>query len=125
MNQKLKRIRQIFVALIFIAAAEAFSSCDKYSYPLPAVDPNQTWHLSTDIQPIFNGICIECHSGTRPPDLRAGKSWTSLTKGGFVNLPGDKSRLYVRITTGDHIPRTTDAEKQKILFWINQGALNN
>ena len=45
MNQKLKRIRQIFVALILIAAVEGFSSCEKYSYPPAAVDPNQVWYF--------------------------------------------------------------------------------
>ena len=55
MNQKLKKIRQIFVALILIAAVAGFSSCDKYSYPPPVVDPrNSTWSFQTDIQPIFN-----------------------------------------------------------------------
>jgi hypothetical protein len=126
MNQKLKRIRQIFVALILIAAVESFSSCEKYSYTARPVDPNTTWHLSSDIQPIFNGICVNCHNGSLKPDLRQGKSWDALTKGGYVKLPGETSFLYVQITTqADHIPRTTSTEKQKILYWINQGALNN
>jgi hypothetical protein len=126
MNRKLKRIRQIFVALILIAAVEVFSSCEKYSYTEPPVDPNATWHLSTDIQPIFNSNCVTCHGGIQSPDLRSGKSFLSLTKGGFVKQPGVKSILYIQITTNsDHIPRTTSAEKLKIFYWINQGALNN
>ncbi len=126
MNQKLKRIRQIFVAFILIAGIYGFSSCEKISYPERPVDPNATWHLSSDIQPIFNSKCIECHGGVQAPDLRSGKSYTSLTKAGFVNQPGTTSILYIQITTNtDHIPRTTSAEKLEILYWINQGALNN
>ena len=126
MNQKMKRIRQIFVALVLIAAVEGFSSCEKYSFSQPAVDPNATWHLQADIQPIFNSNCITCHGGIQSPDLRSGKSYLALTKGGFVKSPGESSILYHQITTNtDHIPRTTSAEKLKILYWISQGALNN
>jgi hypothetical protein len=126
MNKKLKKIRQMLIALALIAAVEGFSSCEKYSIPPAVVDANQTWYLSTDIQPIFNGNCISCHGSNKVPDLREGKSWESLTKGGFVNLPGDESRLYKHMTTNSqHIPRSTDEEKLKVLNWINQGALNN
>jgi hypothetical protein len=126
MNQKLKRIRQIFVALVLIAAVEGFSSCEKYSYTERPVDPNTTWHFQTDIQPILSSNCITCHGGVQAPDLRTGKSYLALTKGGFVKQPGESSILYIQITTNkDHIPRTTSAEKSKILYWINQGALNN
>jgi hypothetical protein len=126
MNQKFKCFRQILVALVLFAAIEGFSSCTKYSYTDRPVDPNTAWHYSTDIQPIFNGICINCHNGVQSPDLRSGKSYLALTKGGFVKLPGETSILYIQLTTdGDHIPRATSAEKLKILYWINQGALNN
>lgn len=126
MTQKLKRIRKIFVALILIAAVEGFSSCDKYSYPPAAVNPNQVWSFKTDIQPIFSNNCITCHKDTRPPDLRDGKSYSALTKGGYVNLPGETSRLYLHMSTNSaHIPRSTEAEKLEVLYWINQGAHNN
>jgi hypothetical protein len=126
MTQKLNRIRKILIALGVIAAIGVFSSCEKYQYTERPVDPNTTWHLSTDIQPIFNANCITCHGGVQSPDLRAGKSWSTLTKGGFVKTPGESSILYVQITTASaHIPRTTSSEKLKILYWINQGALNN
>jgi hypothetical protein len=127
MNKKLKRIRQILVALVLIAAVEGFSSCEKYSFSPPAVDPNQIWHFQTDIQPIFNANCVTCHNGVKQfPDLRDGKSYLALTKGKFVTLPGETSRLYHQMSTNsEHIPRSTDLEKLKVLSWINQGALNN
>jgi hypothetical protein len=125
MNQNLKRIRQILYAVILIAAVEGFSSCEKYSYTPPAVNPNETWSLKDDVQPIFNNNCISCHGGTKAPDLRDGKSHSALTKGGYVNLPGETSRLYTKMTGSDHSPKSTDSEKQIVLYWINQGALNN
>lgn len=125
MNQKFNRTRQLLVAFVLIAAIKVFSSCESYTFTPPALDPNQTWYLSTDIQPIFNSNCVSCHGGTKSPDLREGKSHAALTKGGYVNLPGETSRLYLKMTDSDHIPRSTDAEKQRVLFWINQGAKNN
>lgn len=111
-------------ALILIAAVEGFSSCEKYSYTPPAVDPDTTWHFQTDIQPIFNANCVTCHGGTKSPDLRDGKSYLSLTNDAFVNTPGETSKLYTKLT-GSHLSRATDTERSKILGWINQGALNN
>jgi len=126
MSQKMKWIKRVYVALVLIAAVEGFSSCEKYSYPEPKVNPNTTWHFQTDIQPIFNSNCIPCHNGTQFPDLRTGKSYLALTKAGLIKSPGVTSGLYVQITTQtEHIPRTTSIEKGKILNWINQGALNN
>jgi len=126
MNQKLKRIRQIFAALVLLAAVEGFSSCEKNSYAPPSVDPNQTWLFQTDIQPIFSANCITCHNGKLAPDLRSGTSYNSLTKGGFVALPGETSILYHQMSTNaEHIPRSSATDKLKVLYWINQGALNN
>ena len=127
MNQKLKGTRQILVALVLIATVAGFSSCEKYSFTEPNVDANTTWHFQADVQPIFNSNCVTCHNGVKQfPDLRDGKSYLALTKGGFVTLPGETSKLYHQMTTNsDHIPRSTDTEKQKVLNWINQGALNN
>jgi hypothetical protein len=127
MNRKLKRIRQIFVGLVLITAVEGFSSCVKYSYAPAAVDPNQTFYFETDIQPIFNSNCVECHNGkTQFPDLRDGKSYGSLSSGGYITPPGLTSKLYHQITTNSaHIPRTSSDQKLKILYWIDQGAKNN
>jgi hypothetical protein len=125
MNQKFTRIRQILFALVLIAAVGGFSSCEKVSYLPPAFDPNTIWHFQTDIQPIFNSNCISCHGPSRSPDLREGKAYLALTKGGYVKLPGSSSRLYLQMTSTSHASRSTDTEKLKVLYWINQGALNN
>jgi hypothetical protein len=125
MNQKLNRIRQILVALVMIAAVEGFSSCVKYSFLPPKVDPDVTVYFQAEIQPIFSANCVSCHGGTQYPNLSDGKSYNSLTTGGFVNAPGETSGLYVQMTSSSHTSRSTETEKQKVLNWINQGALNN
>jgi hypothetical protein len=125
MNQKLTKIRQIFVALIFIAAVAGLSSCEKYSFLTPKVDPTVIVSFQTEIQPIFNEKCVTCHGGTQFPNLSDGKSFSSLTKAGFITAPGETSGLYLQMNKSSHISRSSDTEKQKVLNWINQGALNN
>jgi hypothetical protein len=125
MNQEINMIRQVLVGLILIVVIEGFSSCEKYSYTAPAVDPNTIWHFQTDIQPIFTANCVTCHGGLQSPNLSDGKSYLALTKGGYVNAPAASSKLYMQMTSSGHTPRSTDAEKLKVLYWITQGALNN
>jgi hypothetical protein len=125
MKQKLKMIRQILNALVVLFVIGAISSCEKNSYIIPIISTTDTLHFSVDIQPIFTANCVSCHSATRAPDLRAGKSFQALTTGGFVNLPGETCELYTVMIGSDHAARSSDADKQKVLIWVNQGALNN
>lgn len=119
-------VRRVLVLFSFIATVGIFSSCEKYTYNPPAVDPNEEWNLSTDIQPIFNANCISCHGGRVTPDLRTGQSFNSLTRGNYVDEPAASSRLYLQITTdSDHEKLITEADKLRILYWIQQGAENN
>jgi hypothetical protein len=125
MNQKLRRIRQMVITLGLLAAIEGFSSCEKYTFTPPAVDPNAVWHFQTDIQPIFDANCVSCHGTALAPDLRSGKAYLALKQGGYVNPPAATSRLYSQMTSSSHASRSTDAQKLKVLYWITQGALNN
>jgi hypothetical protein len=125
MNQKFNMKRQILVAMVLLAIIAGISSCEKYSFMPPVINPIDTIHFETDIQPIFNANCITCHNTLRSPDLREGKSYDALTKGGYVDQPGLTSILYTQMNKSDHTARSTDADKQKVLIWINQGALDN
>lgn len=124
---KIKRnVRRVLVLFSIIATTGLFPACEKYTYQPPAVDPNEEWNLSTDIQPIFNSNCITCHGGRVAPDLRAGQSFNSLTRGNYVSEPAETSRLYMQITTDtDHQKYLTEADRLRILYWIQQGAENN
>jgi hypothetical protein len=125
MKLKAKLLWSSFPAFVIFVAVVLLSSCEKYSYVNEVINPVDTVRFQTQIQPIFNGICINCHKGSRNPDLRDGNSYTSLTSGGYVNLPAENSRLYRQITSGSHDSYTLPAEKQLILIWIQQGALKN
>jgi len=118
-------IRRAITIIIAITAMVMISSCEKYTFRPPEVDPDYAWSLKDDIQPVFNSSCISCHGGSIAPDLRAGNSYNALTKGSYVTLPAEESRLYKTIISPGHTPRTTEAEKLKILYWITQGAKNN
>lgn len=125
MNHYSERIKQILVAFVLMVAVAGLSSCEKNSYPVPSVDPTTKLFFQTDIQPIFTSNCITCHGGTKSPDLREGKSFLALTKGGYVSNPGESSKLYLKMTGDSHSPKSTSSDKLKVLYWITQGALNN
>jgi hypothetical protein len=125
MNHKVNKISQILGAVVLIAGIFGISSCEKYTFTPPKVSTTDTVHFNAEIQPIFNANCITCHGATKAPDLREGKSYSALTKGGYVLLPGETSKLYTKMTSADHYPRSSDTDKQKVLIWINQGAKNN
>lgn len=118
--------RQGLIIFAIIAATAVLSSCEKYQYNPPAVDPDNPWSLSIDIQPIFNANCTSCHGGAVQPDLREGNSFDALTRRGYVTTPAESSRLYkILVDDPSHSSRVTEAEKLKILYWIEQGAKNN
>lgn len=125
MNQKESKIRQIIAAVILVLAIAGLTSCEKYNFNPPAVDPNTTWKLSADIQPIFNSNCVSCHGDALKPDVREGKSFNALTKGVYVSSPAESSKLYSTLTGSSHLSRATDEQRLKILYWITQGAQNN
>lgn len=113
------------VIVLIVSATAIFSSCEKYKFSPPEVDPNTTWSLSQDIQPIFTSKCASCHGGAQQPDLREGRSRESLTRRGYVETPAESSRLYTKLQSGSHESYATEVEKLKILYWIQQGAQNN
>lgn len=125
MKHKHMTIKSVFTALFLVVSAAGFFACEKAQYTPPAVDPTATWHLQADIQPIFTANCIACHGGSLSPDLREGKSYLALTKGGFVTTPAEQSKLYLKMTSGSHLSRSTVTEQLKVLYWITQGAKNN
>jgi hypothetical protein len=125
MKMKIKLSWNVVAALIIPAGMAFFSSCEKYAFEPETIDPGEPVLFQTQIQPVFTKNCILCHKGSRNPDLRDGFSYASLTGGNYVSTPAEDSKLYKKIVSGSHTSFTLDAEKQLILVWIGQGALNN
>ena len=125
MNQKIVKVRMNQVVLILIIFFTGLTSCEKYQFGPPVLEPDIEVLFQTEIQPIFTANCISCHGGIVPPDLRDGKAYESLTTNGLVNLPAETSKLYLKLMSSGHLPRTNDLQKQQILTWITQGAKDN
>ena len=120
---KKKSIRGI-IATVAITGMALVSSCEKYSFKVETIDPGTLLHFQTDIQPIFTDNCILCHNASRNPDLRTGKSYSSLSTGGFITPANETCRLYTQVNSG-HQSSLSGTDRQKILLWIKQGAKNN
>ncbi|HER10124.1 MAG TPA: hypothetical protein ENO20_14565 [Bacteroides sp.] len=98
------------------------SGCEKYIIEKPDIPTGI--EFSTDIQPIFDNRCLNCHSGMIDPDLSPGESYDALIDGGYVDTDDpESSELYTKLTTGHG--KTTIEEQLLILQWITEGALNN
>ena len=106
-----------------LAAILVISACEKVVYPPPEI-PDQVSY-SADIQPIWDNKCVNCHAGSRPPDLRPENSYASLINGGYVDTDNPEESELMKTLYGTHDSRATEAEKQLILVWIEEGAKNN
>lgn len=113
------------VVFTILSGVIILASCEKYSFTVETVDPVDSVHFKAVIQPLLANKCATCHGGVREPDLRSANSYESLTTGGYVTLPADKSKLYLKVISGSHASFTLPEEKQRILYWISQGAKNN
>ena len=86
---------------------------------------------SSEIQPIFNSRCTNCHSGSDAEEDLSLTSYNNLMNGGDsgdVVIPYDhaNSLLWQYINSGFMPPGTndlTDSQVDLIAEWINEGAL--
>ena len=100
------------------------SGCEKYIIPPPVIEEGVSY--AEQVQPVFDGKCVSCHSGNLPPDLTPDESYEFLTTNGYVDtLNPESSLIYDKLQSGAHEGRATDADKLLILQWITEGAQNN
>jgi hypothetical protein len=120
---KWKKNRYLYLTLIF--AFSFFYSCEKETIKPIKVE---TVSFKNDIIPIFTSKCVECHAGSRNPDLRAANAYVSLKKGGYYDtIVPTQSIIYKQLTTNtSHVQtsKVSDLDVQKILLWITKGAKN-
>ena len=122
-----KILKNLFLFLSIMIAIVFFASCEKYTFTKekPTVS-DDTVFFKAEIQPIFDAKCLDCHNGGTSPDLRSDKSYGALTKGSFVNLPAEESKLFKILNTDSyHASLLTQEEKGFILSWVSQGAQDN
>ena len=114
-------MKKLATLFLVCAAVIGFHSCDLHTIEF-TVDFDS---YSSDIQPIFDSDCIQCHTGVSP-NLTSGSSHTALTTQGYVDLQTpENSTIYSKLLTGSHAAYTINSNKELILEWIKQGAPNN
>jgi len=87
--------------------------------------PGTEAKFEADITPIFiDNNCIECHNGSRDPDLRAGNEYNSLVPDYVTAGNANASRLYTFLAVDGHGDLSA-TELEFIKLWINDGALDN
>lgn len=92
--------------------------------PDPIVEDISFW---MQIVPIFEqNNCTDCHgTGQTPPDLVPENAYTSLIDNSLIDtITPENSGLYT-ILTGAHNDKLSVAEKDTILYWIDQGAIDD
>ena len=118
----MKRLFYVLFAAV-LTGILLFGSCEKVVYPIPELPDTVSYSL--DIQPIWDNKCVNCHSGSRDPDLRPDNSYASLINGGYVDTDNPEESVLMKKLYGSHDARATETEKQLILLWIEEGAINN
>jgi len=126
-------MKKILLILALFAGFMAWQSCEYEWIEQEPPDPNDTntvISFSTDIVPIFERGCNAsvCHaSGAVPPDLTRENAYQSLFDENQIDLATpENSILYTKMATGGSMNKYTEyGEPDKVLKWIQQGALNN
>lgn len=98
--------------------------------PAPA---GTTVSFASDIMPILQSRCVNCHGGEKVSDGLDVKTYASLMSGsenGPIISAGDaENSLMAELVVSQKMPKRgpklTPPQVQLIIDWINQGALNN
>lgn len=106
------KIRKSAVLILVVTTFVIFYSCKKTSTFDNSVCNSATVSYSTEVAPIINTYCNTggCHSYST-----------------YTQVKSASAAIYSEVSSGS-MPRgksITAAEKQKLLCWINNGALNN
>jgi|GEM_PF-951794 len=84
--------------------------------------------FASNLQPFFTASCVSCHGGTSPAAglrLENGVAYDNLINGGYIDLANPTNSLLYQKLNGSMSQYVTSSEKQMVLTWIQQGALNN
>lgn len=125
------------LSLVLLAVLVSFFASCEYDFikpePVPPPpEPTDTISFAQEVQPIFeNNGCTGCHkpNGSAGLDLTAPNAYNSLISNGLVETTDpemSKIYYYPYPGTGEHSYKyDTEAEAANILYWIEQGALDN
>lgn len=117
----MKKIVSVLFFALFLFGPRA---CEKYEILPPVIVEEVTF---SDIQQIFNNKCTGCHDGvTASPVLTEGNAFNNLTSGQYIDIANpEASTLYVKMKSSSHSLYSSSGDRNKVLQWIQDGALNN
>ena len=129
MMKRIIRIKLLHLSLILFLAMNTGCYYDQV-YVAPAEPPEGDVSYATDVQPIFTGKCVSCHSVGSPAgglDLSEGNSYNNINKLPYVDLSTPtESLIYTKPhSTGSHFTKYSTTDEAAVLKWIEQGAKNN
>ena len=117
MKTNLKFRKEFLVLILGIFFVSCSNHIEEMTDP---VDPDpgngKTFSFATDVRPIIDANCIQCHNGSQFPDLRS----FSTISANKTSVKGAVSSR--RMPLGGSL---TNAEINVIVSWIDSGALNN
>ena len=123
------KLKGILRLILFVTVAGVFASCADYVNIKPKSVVPDSVKFSVNIIPIFNAKCNTpgCHAtGSQSPDLSPQKAYNSLIFYGFVDTDTPASSIiYQKISTGSMQGNASQNDRDLILKWIQQGALDN
>jgi hypothetical protein len=104
--------------------------------PAAATDPpaqGVTVSFASDVLPIIESRCINCHGGQRTEkglDMNSFDNLMAGSENGPVVTPGDAVHSkFVELVANQKMPKRgpklTPPQVQLFMDWVNQGALNN
>ncbi|MCW3785328.1 hypothetical protein [Plebeiibacterium sediminum] len=123
-----KLTKQIYNSILICLIAFSFSSCYYDVIIEEEVDVNTTISFSEEIAPVFKSSCVSCHDGVIAyPNLSSAHAYESLISGNFISTGNATNSSLIQKLNDKHPfeGAVTNAELQKIILWINQGASDN
>ncbi len=119
---------KIFQCFAIVITALILSSCYYDVIIEEEVAVTTQISFSEDVIPVFKSSCVSCHDGIIAyPNLTSANAYQSLISGNYINTEDASSSNLIQKLNEDHPfeDAITSTELQKIILWINQGALDN
>ncbi len=125
-------MKKIIYFLSFVIVLLSLQGC--YYDELPADNGTLPTNISfsNDVQRIFNVNCVSCHNGgVIPLNLTSGNSYNALINGDYVIPSNANGSILAQSLLGEGqaiMPPSgslSTSDINKVLQWINEGALNN
>ncbi len=125
---KRNRSKHSYCCIILMLASCLLSGCYFDVIIEEEVEANTIISFSEDINPVFKSSCVSCHDGIISyPNLTSANAYESLLSGNFINTDNAENSTLIQKLNDNHPfdGSVTNTELQKIILWINQGALDN